>query len=143
MMQVDTFVIVHTINLFGGHRANRILRAFQVFVHVPPHIPVFFEDNRQFVGPQMLHEAGTEILGLDDRRTRQSTNNPPKCHFFLSSSSKTTLVYDMKNINIQQKLDIWTVIHTPDFYWCGDNSSHRRNCRRPTICTTTTHKGGK
>ena len=34
-----------------------------IFVHVPPHNSVFFEDNRQFVwNSQMLHEAGTEIL---------------------------------------------------------------------------------
>ena len=34
-----------------------------IFVHVPPHNSVFFEDNRQFVwNSKILHEAGTEIL---------------------------------------------------------------------------------
>ena len=32
MMQVDTFVIVHTITRFNGHRANRLLDPFQVFL---------------------------------------------------------------------------------------------------------------
>ena len=63
MMQVDTFVIVHTITLFGGHRANKALIFSSIFVHIPPHNSVFFEDNRQFVwNSKMLHEAGTEIL---------------------------------------------------------------------------------
>ena len=38
MMQVDTFVIVHTITLFGGHRANKALMAFQVFLYIYLHI---------------------------------------------------------------------------------------------------------